>query len=655
MLRLKNITFSTSINFIIFNLLFVASILQISNACTSDDIKITSASSSSYNEIKQTIELFTSVTCTIDEVFLALQNKESSQNLLIKDGKEPKSWILNAHLLISNGGKLNIFGGSIGNVDSLKLLSTGIDEYVTINASWGQVEINQTFITSWDPQTNGPDMVFKNIESNERLEGGRAYIRVRSLSEYQESRLDVLNSEISFLGYFDFEAWGITWKVTGHDFDRVAVYGDMRNSFIHHNFRGHYSWGAKGSVIDNNEVSFSDDYGLDPHDDSDFFIITNNYIHDNVGHGVICSKRCDNIVISNNIIENNRNGIMLHEEITNSVVSHNTVFGSRNTGIVIYDSSNNHIYNNVVYDNFIGIRALVGAHYNIFENNQVYNSERYGLFVSKGSLESKSGNARSSNNTFRNNIFTNNHEEIFFLESDHNLFEDNVIEGQNQIFVKNAQENTLNNNFMSDENGNDLLYFKSRNDTLEQIYTELLFKEDIFTDLDKHSSIKIKNDHNQLIGFLNNTDFSISVTKQWFYISLNSSTSILKMPLTILPIKVTTDKSITISNISTKTNSFYSWSATLSEDNQNVEFNLTDLAPNSEFKVFINNIEYKTVSSTSDGILRFSDTNKKEQEHGYRLVRVIPTKKSSGSFSFLFITCILIVLLRRKLILILIR
>ena len=37
-------------------------------------------------------------------------------------------------------------------------------------------------------------------------------------------------------------------------------------------------------------------YGFDPHDDSDYLTIANNEVYNNVNHGIIASKRCNNDV-----------------------------------------------------------------------------------------------------------------------------------------------------------------------------------------------------------------------------------------------------------------------------------------------------------------------------------------------------------------------
>ena len=56
-------------------------------------------------------------------------------------------------------------------------------------------------------------------------------------------------------------------------------------------------------------------YGFDPHDDSDYLTIANNEVYNNVNHGIIASKRCNNVKIYENVVYNGSAqavGIFLH-------------------------------------------------------------------------------------------------------------------------------------------------------------------------------------------------------------------------------------------------------------------------------------------------------------------------------------------------------
>ena len=56
------------------------------------------------------------------------------------------------------------------------------------------------------------------------------------------------DSDVSYLGYYSSEAYGLTWKVSG-TLNDVSVYGNIINSHIHHNYFGVYTYGAKSMMI----------------------------------------------------------------------------------------------------------------------------------------------------------------------------------------------------------------------------------------------------------------------------------------------------------------------------------------------------------------------------------------------------------------------
>ena len=96
-----------------------------------------------------------------------------------------------------------------------------------------------------------------------------------------------------YLGYFDSESYGLTWKVRGfcvdksnpEVFETSNVYGDIIGSNIHHMYYGMYSYGHQGGVWTDNEMHDNYQYGFDPHDDSDYLTIAHNKVYNNVNHG----------------------------------------------------------------------------------------------------------------------------------------------------------------------------------------------------------------------------------------------------------------------------------------------------------------------------------------------------------------------------------
>lgn len=80
-------------------------------------------------------------------------------------------------------------------------------------------------------------------------------------------------------------------------------------------------------------------YGFDPHDDSDNLRIHNNVVWNNGDHGIIASKRCNDVSIQNNVVYDNLNaGIMLHRSSDSAIVRNNTISGSGDACIAIFES-----------------------------------------------------------------------------------------------------------------------------------------------------------------------------------------------------------------------------------------------------------------------------------------------------------------------------
>lgn len=56
-------------------------------------------------------------------------------------------------------------------------------------------------------------------------------------------------------------------------------------------------------------------------------------------HGIIASKRCNDVSIQNNVVYDNANaGIMLHRSSDHAIVRNNTISGSGDACIAIFES-----------------------------------------------------------------------------------------------------------------------------------------------------------------------------------------------------------------------------------------------------------------------------------------------------------------------------
>ena len=367
-----------------------------------------------------------------------------------------KTWLLKYNLLLREGTTLNLIGDS-GDVNWLRMASDS-STGVWLKARNGNINIQDTKITSWDDGAGAVD--------TDDTDNGRAYISLQSrfdgrataaatacdvnggTQEPYESRLDIVNSEIGYLGYNAGESYGVSMKVydaTGLVPDRdiyemVDIFGSIIDSTIHDNYFGAYTFGAYCMDVTGNKFEDNIQYGFDPHDDSDHIVIDNNIMRRNGNHGLICSKYCDNLQITNNQTYSNLgNGIMIHREVTDSLLQNNISYLNGDSGIAVFDSYDNIIDNNTIDNNAkAGIRFSVGASDNTITNNMITSLELggtgdgYAIYLYEGSdTTSEGGTKKPTNNLFQNNVVVGYHSPIIYAkEAQDNTFEDGTYEGK---------------------------------------------------------------------------------------------------------------------------------------------------------------------------------------------------------------------------------
>jgi parallel beta-helix repeat protein len=329
---------------------------------------------------------------------------EKTNNQYLKE-VEPGVWYLTSSLYIGNGITLDI-DGTNGDVTWLKMASNK-DYYVYLKGYGANIYVTKTKVTSWDEYANDYDYSY---------EDKRAYMILQNTG-----RMDIYDSEVAYLGFKDLTVgggtYGVSWRVSSGTFGRNLITGEVINSKFHNNYFGIYTFGATGMVFRGNEFANNVVYGLDPHDDSNNFLVENNIAYGNAHHGIIFSKRCFNNVIRNNISYNNGlHGIMLHEKSDQNLVEGNIVYGNTD-GIAIYDSNSNLIRNNQVYDNQKGIRINRNSNSNIVEGNEITNTELYAVYIYGNSKE----------NIISNNIMNNAKDGIYLKMADQNEFSGNTL------------------------------------------------------------------------------------------------------------------------------------------------------------------------------------------------------------------------------------
>lgn len=352
-----------------------------------------------------------------------------------------KTWELNSDLVVQSGATLVLHGTAAGgDVDNLRLQSLASDapnDITQITAQAGTIDIASVKVTSWDG-VNGPDTNTTLRDGAPAGSQARAFIRAVSFKDAvtgakNESTMNIVDSDLGYLGWYDAESYGVAYKARGCDAanldecNSLNVYGKQLNSRFHHNYMGTYTYNAYGMTFDSSQYDNNITYGLDPHDDSDYLTITKNRFNNNGLHGLICSQRCNNLTITDNESDHNGvtpfippgdldptdnqvHGIMLHRGVTATVVRNNNVHDQPNgAGIAIFDSTGAEVSGNSIVGNKYGVRLSVGSNNSAITNNVISNSSLYGVYAYQGSdiptYSALSG--RPTNNVFKGNSISN--------------------------------------------------------------------------------------------------------------------------------------------------------------------------------------------------------------------------------------------------------
>ncbi|CAM9132608.1 unnamed protein product, partial [Ectocarpus fasciculatus] len=386
-----------------------------------------------------------------------IYNLDDSYNIVLNPEVLSNKWLLTAELHITGGAIFYCRGSSIGgDCDELRIQSTGPDDFHEVRAHGGSMYFESTIVTSWDTPNKTPQATY---------EGGRSFLNCVSekltgdvcegmaQNERGECRMDIINSEIGYMGYFSSESYGLTWKVRGFCtdlsnpdvFDTTNVYGDLIGSDIHHNYYGQYSYGHQGGVWHNNQMHDNHQYGFDPHDDSDYLTISHNEVFNNVNHGIIASKRCNNVQIYNNKVYDGGAeavGIFLHRSSDYAIVHDNVVSDMQDAGMALLETMNADIYNNDFSGVKFGIRLSLGSSDNYVHENTFEDVSSHGLYTYQGSDDPTEGvsNGRPSDNLFENNRILSARSGVKFKDSDDIVITDNVFTGTSELEFFDAQD-----------------------------------------------------------------------------------------------------------------------------------------------------------------------------------------------------------------------
>ncbi|CAM9179603.1 unnamed protein product [Pylaiella littoralis] len=383
-------------------------------------------------------------------------------------------WLLTEDLYVKDGITLKLWGSVAGgDTDELRLKSApavdgGNATVINLRGHGGNIDILHTKVVSWDTEANDYDM----NESD-----GRSYISVVSeklsdpvqtcdgnaKNEMGEARMDIVSSEVGYLGYKNSESYGLTWKVRGfckdksnpEIFDDVNVYGNIYDSEIHHNHYGMYTFGHERGDWRRNMMHSNTGYGFDPHDDSDFLTIHDNTVYDNGWHGIIASKRCNNVSIQGNEVYGGGDtsaGIFLHRSSDFAVVKDNYCHHNGDAGMAMLESSDSLISDNVFEANKYGVRMSVGCTNNTVSNNAFSDTLQYALYTYEGSdAPDVQPTGYSQNNVWKANSITGGPQPMKFKESDGNQLIDNVFTNPGIMEFASTTDNVVTGNIGFDE------------------------------------------------------------------------------------------------------------------------------------------------------------------------------------------------------------
>jgi parallel beta-helix repeat protein len=524
----------------------------------------------------------------------------------------PGVWHLRANIQIEDGTTLVLHGTAVGgDVDELRIKSdTGSNAHVQITADYGNIDIDSTRITSWNAEAGGPDTEYAT---------GRAFIRVRSKLGPDgvtplESRMDIIDSEISHLGYNAAESYGLVWKVNGYTgsndqlFDQVQVRGNIMNSHIHHNYYGVYTFGHQDGLWTDNEVNDNVGYGFDPHDDTDDLLIEGNNVHHNGNHGIIASKRCDHVTIRNNVSSFNvGNGIMLHRSSNDGLVEGNTANDNTDSGVAIFASARSVIRNNTLLRNASsGIRMSMGASDSQVTNNEIGFSGKYGFYFYRGSdTPEPNDDGRPKRNTFQGNtIHDVASDGIKMTDGDNNLFIDNTFTAIGTRFnIATSRATELTNNTIPT---NVVVTLSGTSSVKSTLTAHIPFASLKINLKDANSTVQFRDsaravfdpDENLFSGVTSSSSL-LSLTQA----AIGSTTTVVKRNLVPTPSGMTVYVSP-----KTWTSTSRAWQARGSNASGSVRYQLGDLVTGTQYRVQQGATDVGTFTADSAGRITFTVT-----------------------------------------------
>jgi len=183
--------------------------------------------------------------------------------------------------------------------------------------------------------------------------------------------------------------------------------------------------------------------------------ISNNNVSNN-WHGIKLDLSTNNTIRNNNACSNHNHGMRLEESSYNIISNNYASFNQFKDGIKLNNSNHNHIFNNTLYSNRIGIN-MEYSRYNNVTNNTLLSNNNHGIWMENSNNNTISNNIASSSTTYNG---------ILMRNCSYNTLENNTANSNNQhgIHLRSSNYNNLTSNRAnSNEINGIVLYSSTRN------------------------------------------------------------------------------------------------------------------------------------------------------------------------------------------------
>ena len=508
-----------------------------------------------------------------------------------------KIWLLTANLIVQDGSLLILHGAAVGgDVNELRLLSlytsptngvatNGVptNGVVYVEANWGSLDINSTRITSWDTNASAPQTNY--------LANNRAYLVAFSTPAtngftLQNSRIDITNSEICFLGDTNSNEQGLVWKVSGVDPNPtnniygVQVFGHVVGSRIHDNYIGGYTFGCSNMLWLGNQIYNNANYGLDLQDYSDGFLIQSNFFYNNGNHGLTVSVYSgQETIIGNVAVSNDSSGMELSDNSDGSLLASNQCLANGNSGIAIDVCASNTVLDNFLSGNAEGgLRLTAGSAGNVIQNNEC-STNKYGLYCFPGTTTPNPGDdGHPKGNIFLGNLVHDNLAgPVLFTNSDFNTLANNSFPDlTNKLRFENSVSNWLNGNSISTN-----LAVRTEGDTNSPASTYVRNEPLLNVEVDENASVTFEDAQGRLFQPLpGDKTIVTTVSTNGSILTLTAvGTNITKTIATRDLFAGVSSGTAYFSRVTWSPPTFAQWTTTPGFIGQNLNFTIRDLIP----------------------------------------------------------------------------